>query len=466
MEKNFSKPLTDIINIFVGLLAFAISIAVYPTNHYVSAIILVLCGIGIYFSTVLLSPSKDWMDLNSVFSLVWLSTIGLACLRLAGYQEPWEGKTWACLALAYGIFHVGIILGNKFGIVKLEQVGNAVKRKMQKRIDFSLHEDRLFWICVIVTLVGLLCFCANVAIKGFIPFFSKSTSAYVDFYTKLHVFAVAATMISGLCYYTLKTQKLTNAKKITLICCIIYATFLFPILVVSRGTFITSALALTTVIFYLNKKKLCVLLACVIAMAAVYEGCSKARNYTEAQLQYLFKPNEITVHTDQEQDGNLETQEVTITLPGKVAFVYTYLTVGHDNLNEAVQNVTTYSYGIRQMIPFNVVLRTRFLEEKYNTPDYYVEPYLNTYNLVGHAYYDFGIIGICVLMLIWSFAFGIAQAFYKKHKGPFSLLNLAHVMIPVALCFFTAWMSFFTLWMFWGLIAILWIATNISLKKE
>lgn len=465
MNKISSKSLTNILNILVGLLAFAISIAVYPANYYVSALVLVLSGIGIYIGTVLLSPSRDWMNLNSIFSLTWLSTVGLACLRLAGYQKPWEGKTWACLALTYGIFHIGVILGNKFGMNKVEQFGNSIKNRIQNRVGFTLHEDRLYWLCVIVSLVGFLCFCANVAIKGYIPFFCKnSTSAYVDFYTKFHVFAVAATMISGLCYYTLKTQKLSKIRKIILVCCIIYATFLFPILVVSRGTFITSALSLTTVIFYLNKKKLCVLLACIIAMAAVYEGCSKARNYTEAQLQYFFKPNKITVHTNQNQDG--QTQQLTIALPGKVAFVYSYLTVGHDNLNEAVQKVTTYSHGIRQMAPFNVILRTRFLEQKYKTPDYFVEPYLNTFNLVGDAYYDFGIFGVCVLMLIWSFAFGIIQAFYKKRQGPFSLMTLAQVMIPVALCFFTAWMSFFTLWMFWGLVAILWLAANVSFKKE
>lgn len=433
-----------------------------PVNHYLNALLLILFSITSYLVLVFAADERNYLSLDAFFSFVWFFTIGLASLRLTGYQVEWEQKTWFLLALAYTVFQIGLIIGRQLG----ERISDwlTAKRGLQKgRLKFELHPERLFGICVAVSAVGLICFVINACIRGWIPFFIKETGMYTQFYTKFHLFAVAASMISGLCYYCLKTQQLAKWKKAILIFCILYSTFIFPILVVSRGTFICSALSLTTAIFYLNKKKFWVLVTCVVVMFGVYEVGSAARNYTGDQLNALFQPSEIVISpgTDNplepgENPSNEDPGELTFQLPGKVAFLYSYLTVGHDNFNEAVRNATEYTYGIRQLKPFNVILRLSQIENVLDGGEYYlVRPYLTTINLIGHSYYDLRWFGVGLFVLLWAIGFGAIESCYLKRKGVFSLLVLGNTLTPVALCFFESWMSEFSVWMHWGLILIL-----------
>ena len=156
-------------------------------------------------------------------------------------------------------------------------------------------------------------------------------------------------------------------------------------------------------------------------------------------------------------------------LPAKLSFAYTYLTVSHDNFNEAVQNSTQYTYGLRQFAPFNVILRSSFIEQKINSGEYYlVRDHLNTTNLIGDAYYDLHEWGVLLLMFVWSFAFGIIQSFREEAQGAISLAVLGNAMTPVALCFFATWMSNFAIWLIWGteLLAAIAVFIQIAPRNE
>ena len=96
---------------------------------------------------------------------------------------------------------------------------------------------------------------------------------------------------------------------------------------------------------------------------------------------------------------------------------------------------------------------------------YKVRDHLNTINLIGYVYYDFGVVGVAVFMLLWSFAFGVIQACYEKGKGIFSLMALGVAMTPIALCFFDPWMSEFIQWVYWGEVLILFMVSYVSVNK-
>ena len=448
---------------------FIVSCAfINPINHYLSALLLIICGLISYFYIVLATTDRNWLDLRAVFSLVWLVTIGLANLRLLEYQEQWQGKTWVLLALAYGAFQIGILFGEAYGYKQLTRVLYS-KRLMSWKNAFSIHGNRIFPICVGVTLIGFIFFVANVVIRDYIPFFVPDQNAYAQFYTKFYLFAVAATSISGLCYYSLKTGQMKAWKIAILYLCILYSTFLFPILAVSRGTFLTSALILTTVIFYLNNKRFWILVLCVLVTGGVYAFSSAARGYSDAQLDIFFEPATISTNSEQAVEEQAMAEQVqsdqvqSFTLPSKVAFLYSYLTVSHDNFNEAVQNSTELSYGIRQFIPFNVILRLPLPETEQT---YLVREHLNTYNLIGDAYYDFHEVGVVISVFIWAFIFGAIQAWYLTYKGPFSLLALGNTVSAVALSFFAPWMSVFSHWMHWGTALLLFLICSATLKRN
>ncbi len=438
-------------------------------NCYVAGIFGMVGGIALYFVMVLTDSRRDYLQIRALFTGVWIVTISLCQMRFLGYQTLWLWKTWLCVILAYVGFQAGGILSRPVYGWLLKRRKALLGRATWLRPEFS--KKGLFLFCTLGTLVSLVCFAINIAIRGYIPFFSTIPNAYYYFYTRFYVFCVAGTMLAGPCYYCIKTCKLKTWQKALLYACIVYNVFGFPILVVSRGTFITAAISLSCAIYYLNKRRFWVLILCLIVMFSVYFMCSNARNYSDAQLDEFFETDTSQKEEDQEEneEEHLGEPEIQIQLPGKVAFVYSYLTVAHDNLNEAVKHCTEFSYGLRQLAPFNALLRSAALEEALENLEYYlVRPHLNTINLVGEVYYDFGMAGMLVLPMLWALLFGLMQESYLRSRSGYGLLALGNTVAVVALCFFATWMSQFSTWLFWGVALLLLFASGmrISVKKK
>lgn len=488
-----NKALLALLAGLIGAVALACGNRIGVNNHYSTAYALVPLAVVLYFYYVFFVADGNWMDIRALFSASWIGTIGLASLRLNGYQEQWQDKTWLIFGLAYMMFQVGATAGTLCAKKWYPAVRKRFSQLHIGRLHFAFQPRRLYAVCIVTTLIGLACFIANIFIRGYIPCFSSSPTAYLDFYSKFHIFAVAATAISGLCYYCIRTQPLATWKKATLFLCILYLVFIFPIMVVSRGSFVVSAVSLTVSVFYLEKKRFITLVLCLATIFGVYWACSSLRNYTESQLAEFFepigsdlvnKPDETTpgeTPTDTESttpdDASTATgsagttvdtaDDYTIRISPKMAFLYGYLTVSHDNFNEAVQNNTTYTYGVRQMAPFNVILRSSWLSEKANQSEtYLVRPHLNTVNLIGDFYYDFGLWGVIFCMLLWSFLFGLNQGACEAGSNPFVMLILGNSMVPVALCFFSSWLSVFSQWLLWGSVLLFAIACYTKLQPK
>ena len=274
-------------------------------------------------------------------------------------------------------------------------------------------------------------------------------------------------MACGLCYYCIKTYKISKLQKIILWFCIFYLLILFPIMIVSRGVFVSVALYFTTVVFYLNKRKFISLVLCLVCIFTVYMGASELRNYTDSQLSNLFEPVEINPgnneqNTDEEGNGG-----VSFVLPPKAAFLYGYLTVGHDNFNEAVENLEGYTYGTRTIAPFNVILRSKKISDIASSVDnYFVRPHLNTYNFLGEIYYDFHEFGVVFLVLLSAFAAMFIQKMALHLKNTFLTLCLGVVFSVVFLVFFSNMACLFETWMFIGTIGVLCVASSVNFSKE
>lgn len=435
----------------IGIFVILSGLLIHEANRFVMGSFIIVAGFIIYLLMVYWVAEQNWLDVRAAFSGVWMVTIGLAALRLNDYQEQWQRKTWVLLAIAYLVYQIGAMIGVQNGAKLHGKLDALASRIRFKKIFFKLKEARLFPICVGITLIGMTCFSINIVIKGFIPLFSSNLSAYVDFYTKFHMFSVAATAVSGLCYYCIKTQSLSTVKKMILWGCIIYLVILFPILVVSRGTFVVAAVSLTTTIYYLNKNRFRIFVLCLVAIMGIYLFASNLRGYSDEYLDQHFEPT--------------ETQS--FVLSPKMAFLYGYLTVSHDNFNEAVENTQGYTWGARQFSPFNVILRIQALRDMRDNGEWYqVRPHLNTVNMIGVFYYDFHEWGVIISTFMWAVIFGLMQGFYLKSRGAFSLQVLGYAMNPVVLCFFASWVNMFTLWVFWGVIFISAILARIRIRRQ
>jgi hypothetical protein len=217
------------------------------------------------------------------------------------------------------------------------------------------------------------------------------------------------------------------------------------------------------VFFYLNKRKLSAFIICLVVMMSMYLITSSLRGYSDAELDNLFDPSEIVLDDDENGDEG----GFSFSLPPKAAFLYGYLTVSHDNFNEAVENTKGYTWGVRQLAPFNVILRMPWINETIENGEFYmVRPYLTTVNMVGLFYYDFHAFGVAICTLLWAILVGIIQGVYEKAKGPFSLFILGFAMNVVALSFFSSWVDAFELWMFCGVIFIVAVIASVKIKRK
>lgn len=453
---------------FVGLLSLLSGAFLAPFNHYLLGLLLILSAVFSYCFIAVMND-RNWLDIRAVFSGTWLGTIGLASFRLLGYQEQWQPKTWVLVALAYLVFIVGASIGDHIGKTHIQSALSRLRNFHIGRLHFQLQNNRLFAICIITSLIGLITFIINVWVRGYIPCFSSDPHAYTNFYSKVQIFSVAATAVSGLCYYVIRTQNLSVFKKILLYFCILYHTFAYPILIVSRGTFLASAISLMVMIFYLHKKRFIALLLSIVVIFSVYVGCSFLRNYTSAQLISFFEPSDITLPDSSDPDDIFgdSSGDLTFSLPPYVAWIYSYLTVSHDNFNEAVQNNEEFTYGSRQMAPLNVVLRIDAINEQNQTAKTYrVREHLNTNNLIGDFYYDFGVLGVALCLLFWALLFGINQGCSAHRNHWVWLLLLGNTLVPVVLCFFAPWTSVFSQWMLWGVVLIFLLAAGITWQPK
>lgn len=84
----------------LGTLALVISAFLGPVNHYAVAALLLICAVAAYLYIAIVQTDKNWFDIRAMFSAIWLATLGLAALRLSGYQVEWEKKTWFLMAAA------------------------------------------------------------------------------------------------------------------------------------------------------------------------------------------------------------------------------------------------------------------------------------------------------------------------------------------------------------------------------
>lgn len=548
---NFSKWGYETIALTWGCLAFLCACGLSGANHWLGSLLLVGSAVGLYFYFAFIVDRGNVISLKALFSAFWLGTIGLANLKLLGYQRRWEIETWFVLGLTYGSFLLAFMIMEECGY---DRIVTAIRRYIKHPSNgLRVQNNRLFTICVITTLIGLFSFIANIAIKGFVPFFvTDDYMAYYDFYTRFNIFTVASTAGSGLCYYTLKKQPLSRWKKVVLLACIVYEVLIMPILAVSRGTQMIALLSLMVSIVTLSRRKFVTFVMCMLIAFGTYEIGSTARNLSNEYLAYVFQPKEITLSqqetqatepglcipketvsdnseaqmestapndnqieeapnvavepsvpaqsmpnenpvdsqlvqtepTEPQETAQTETtapsqcypqdetnapqnQQASFSLPPRLAFLYGYLTVSHDNCNEAVLHQSDYSYGLRQLQAFTAVLRFPKLKEVISNLKFWqVNDALNTGNLITDAYYDFGALGSGLFMFIWACVFAFVEIHNRRKKSPFSLLVLGNCMVPVVLCFFESWMSYFTFWLLWGTDLLLYLAATIQFGKR
>ena len=441
-------------------------------NYFSGTLFLIIVAVALYFS--LSKIKKSYLALSNIFTAVWIGSIGLSNLKLLTYQRPWAIKTWIYLSIGYILVCIFMEIGNYFNWEKLTKGIN--------KLDFSdTTFSQLFLLNIVLFLLSLFGFIMTVKINGFIPFFeTENINAYSQFYTKFFLLSHFSIINIPLAYISFRQTNVLFLK-ISLFAIIIIQTFVIPILSVNRGVFLIGALILTLVIAYTSKRKFLTLIVCIFVSFSGYEIGSIGRHYTNKMLESSFKqsetvptrePDDKVAPTDEENAENeLEEKEqseevisynqygeylrkvndslvvvehssetlhnISAKIPAKLLFLYSYLTVSHDNFDLAVKYNDSYSYGLRQLSGFKFIVNRINPALYTDLIEYRVQANLTTSNFLSTSLYDFGIIGLLVFSVLFGLLAGIVEKIYQRSNSLTSLLLLSFLFYCTVLCFYS-----------------------------
>ncbi len=451
----------------VILCSYILSYLFSSKNPVISCSILFIIGVVGYF--VLAIRLKNYLSSLAIFTGVWLITIGLSQLRLNTYQTTWGIKTWVLLCSG----HFSFILGSHF-VYFIKKVNMPHVKKINLEItsyfDRKIFKKNFLIVTLAFSYLGILAFIANVLVRGYIPAFitQNNQNAYFEFYTRYHIFYVASLVTCGLSYFMIVKWEVARIFKFLLAINIFILLIIIPLLQVQRGTFLTGALIYISVVYYIGDRSFVSLVKNVVIIIIVFAFGTFLRGYSNEQLSSFFPQTKSYESSESYEsyeprnapEGLERESDSGSALPPKVLFLYAYLTVSHENFNSVVVNSTANTNGVWQLKPFNVLLRSKVLNEKIDVAKklaekYMVRPYLNTFNLITMAYFDFGLLGVILFMVFWSSIFGIIENFALEIRDPFSTSLYGVCLTPIGLCFMNPWLSEFTIWLLWGTILLI-----------
>lgn len=409
--KSFNYPN---INIILGIMIFIISmIFYYNGSNVVSSVLLTFTGLMLFYINK--KGCGYYTNVLGIFSAVWFITIGLSTLRLHQSQVEWKFNTWICLILAYVCFNIGYnIKINKKNNVRIKKENIA-----SKKVNL-----------IFITLLFLLSFGTFIVeayIEGYIPMFSSDMSAYQEFGVgKLHFFTVTCTFILPLSciYYKLYKEKITKIEIVYLVL-INILSFLVPFLIVSRFFIVMTVMLSGFAIMEMNKKKetLIILLILVIGFVG-WSVISKFRNQDEI---YLKEALNI------QNDAPLSVTNMQI---------YMYVAMNYDNFNCNVNEIEYYSYGAKSILPIteflgldNIVPNSVGVSQ---TAKRILEVY-NTYPIITEGYFDLGIAGVAIYMIIIGYVSAIAEGLDTDNM--INLLIKSLIKYTLAFSFFVSYFS-------------------------
>ncbi|CVH75936.1 hypothetical protein BN3662_01265 [Clostridiales bacterium CHKCI006] len=135
--------------------------------------------------------------------------------------------------------------------------------------------------------------------------------------------------------------------------------------------------------------------------------------------------------------------DLDIKIPQRILFLYSYLTVSHDNFDLAVKYSNHDTFGLRCLSGFDFLLKRIWADYDGNFDFYQVQSNLNTVNILGMPYYDLKIIGVIIYMCVLAFVCRLVESCYLKTKNLFLLLLLAQMFYCIVLSFFSNYTSQF-----------------------
>lgn len=408
------------------MLSFFVSyIASLAKWYYASGIILIVEAVYLYVHWV--RESGSFVELRALFTLAWVGSQGISCLKLSTLQDTWSYITWLSFFVIYIAFGIGYEWGRKYSRVE----GKEPEKNKKKA-------DRLFRCIMLLLVVSAGCFVIEIIRIGYIPVFSDEPYSYSYFRMSalhyLHYCAISCILIPGLTVLWKKIDSEESKWRNGAIIIANIVAFAVPFLYVSRFQFLFEIGVAAVIYILVNKnmrKSTLVLLGLVVCAAYVVITLSQKRDAIYLNNVFKMKYTHMPVF---------------LTQP------YIYIANNYDNFDCLVKNLPKFSYGLRMLFPFVSLTGLKFVMPNLVPATVYLtSTELTTFTMFYDAYYDFGVIGVFVIALLIGVVAKVIIDIIKKSDNPVVYLLYGQIAVYLALAFFTTWFSSPATW-FWLII--------------
>lgn len=382
---------------------------------YIFSISIVAISIIIYFFLA----QDDLFNPAAVYSLFWLTGVGISNLRLSFDQKNWSLYVWINIILAYVMFMAGYYYTKQK--IKINNVFNIKK--------YKFSNERLYIAIVILTVLCIVAFSIEVAVLKFVPIFSSEMDAYKRFHISgIHYFVVTVGIIPSLTMVYKKNMGTKSIWHINIIASLI------PILIVSRQLVLLAVILIVVTYNYLFKKVSFKIVSIISVIAIV--AFSIASNLRHQDISYIYRVS------------NMKTTSLSyLTQP------YLYIAMSFENLRNIIEDFHSYKFGMNMLFPIFAFTNTKgFFDYSYKV-DYLTNRNFTVSTYLSDIYFDFGIYGVIVI----TFLLGALHSYVYKF-----VIRKQHNMVTIhSLLSYCLIFSFFTTWYF---NATIWFYTIVLLS--
>ena len=392
-------------------------------HYYMSGFCVILAACYLYFRDYLKSGNP--LHLRGLFCAFWVGGQGISCLKLSRLQTNWSLKTWMCFFMALVVFWIGYEFVSK----KM-----AASTTLVKKTD-SGYGLGLFTAILLLTAVCVAAFTLEAVVLGYIPFLVRGVPhAYSYFHISgVHYFTVSCVLVPSMSVVLFVTEKtISTGKKIVVVIATVIALAI-PVLCVSRFQLIFAViLAVLTFMQVSGVKKIRYLFMAAGALIPLYVILTIARSHDVTYLNGIFEMKSADI-------------PIYITQP------YMYIANNYDNFNCLVEQLPEHTLGIKGLFPLWALTGLKFLKpELVDFPLYITKEELTTVTLFYDAYYDFGIVGVCIFAgFLGIFAAWLSKR-VEKNGNPFWQVFYGQAALYFMLSFFTTWYSNPTTWFYFA----------------
>lgn len=352
--------------------------------------------------------NADALAPGRLFGIIWTGAIGLANLKLSGYQHAWSLYSWLVLVTGLVSFLVGILIVSSFYVNTPLLPVPEVRARLVEAGRTTINYRRFFWVVVVLFLAYIAAYAIETVIEGNVPMFSPRPDllrvTFGVFGLHLIVNAMMGIVLLATEYLLVVPREGGRKRVVAFIIIVSIATYF---LLLQRYTFFVVAVIAGAITYYTSRRirarTVIPVIASFIVLLFFINQIRSARYVRE----YIYLTSKMRFSKGL----------------WMLAEPYMYISMNLENFTRAVDKLDHYFLGYFTFDPLLALVGLKHWLASY----FQIErlPFLNsgynTFTFHWWYYYDFGVVGVAILPLLTGLV--IAHLYYKLRTSP-SLLTL------------------------------------------